>query len=504
LKVIERGDEALLITQEAQPMNPRNFVGREANKPCLDLVKESSISYDGSGDFLGDLEYRILAHFVEPGPFVDFLASMARSVGADARRVHDSLKKLLKRGFVERVGRGWYKITEVGKLALLKLPVRNLSKLSRRSRRSSVGGASEGKADSTRASEGKAYGTRAWPLGEGAGASGVAGARAVNAVSAASTVNLVSVVSAEAGAGLELEVAGAAELVGAVKAAGAELGATEVVGAVRAGQFLGDLEHEVLAHLAELELDADSLTSIARSIGADVRRVHDSLKKLVKRGFVEKVKRGWYRMTEAGKRALIELPVRRLSKLSKPSRQLRSEGPDGREAERRASSNDPPGLAGAEGFSSQNLSSRFGEPLFGGLFLDNLRCWSSGRYRQLPRDRVLDLADLVLASNKVSYFEVGYWVRNIFLDGFVAVYTNPEDGLSARVEWRPPKNYVKRNGVVSTLRFSKQELIKAFKALAIVLKEVLTLKELSKLFSWLSSLWRPSSWSWGWSAGPPP
>jgi len=61
---------------------------------------------------------------------MDSLTSITRNIKADARRAHDSLKRLLRRGFVEKVRRGWYRITNTGRYALLKLPVRNLSRFS--------------------------------------------------------------------------------------------------------------------------------------------------------------------------------------------------------------------------------------------------------------------------------------------------------------------------------------------------------------------------------------
>ncbi|WP_042667415.1 hypothetical protein [Desulfurococcus amylolyticus] len=58
------------------------------------------------------------------------------------------------------------------------------------------------------------------------------------------------------------------------------------------------------------------------------------------------------------------------------------------------------------------------------------------------------------------------------IDGQVVIYSNPEDlgrfGPCCRVEWRPPRGYVKLNGVSSTLRFSNEVFSNAFKAIATV------------------------------------
>ena len=76
----------------------------------------------------------------------------------------------------------------------------------------------------------------------------------------------------------------------------------------------------------------------------------------------------------------------------------------------------------------------------------------------------------------------------------MVVYSNVEDfgrfGCPAvRVEFRPPSGFVRRNGVGSTLRFAKFQFVNAFKALAVVLKNVLSGDELLSVSRWLCSVW---------------
>jgi hypothetical protein len=129
-----------------------------------------------------------------------------------------------------------------------------------------------------------------------------------------------------------------------------------------------------------------------------------------------------------------------------------------------------------------------------GLFLDNVRGWGCGRYRQLGRSELLKLGDLDLFfSNSVRYFEVCHVVSDVVLDGVVVVYTNVEDfsrfgSGCVRVEWRPPRNFVKRQGL-GALRKGLLELVEAFRAIAVVLGRCLSLGELSKLYAWLSASW---------------
>jgi len=179
--------------------------------------------------------------------------------------------------------------------------------------------------------------------------------------------------------------------------------------------FLGDLEFMVLAYYVNSGLDSDYLSAIAKSVGADVRNVHHSIKKLVRRGFVERVRRGLYRITEAGKQAVHKLPVRRLSKLSRWTSVRNCDGTGGAAAVAKA------------------LPS--GRPCYGGTFYDNVRYYVSGKPCRTRRDQLMRLEDLSVADS-VSYCEVMHRVENLVVDGIVVVYTNPEENLSDRIERR--------------------------------------------------------------------
>ena len=247
------------------------------------------------------------------------------------------------------------------------------------------------------------------------------------------------------------------------------------VGSVKENtEFLGDLEFRILSYYVNSGFVVDSLSAIARSINADVRRVYDAVKRLVLRGFLEKVRRGAYRITEAGRQAVMKLKVRKLSKKSKENKENGNT--------REASQGKPQGTGGGlGGFGGVGVG-------WGGLFLDNVRWWCGGRFYQLGRGWVLGLGDLVFG-DRVSYCEVGHWVDGLGLDGVVVVYSNAEDGGRVRVEWRPPSGFVARNGVASAVRYGGREFVKAFKALAVVVRESVSRRELERLFRWVEWAW---------------
>jgi len=242
-------------------------------------------------------------------------------------------------------------------------------------------------------------------------------------------------------------------------------------------EFLGDLEFQVLSYYVNSGFVVDSLTAIARSINADVRRVYDAIKRLTSRGFLEKVRRGAYKITEAGRQAVMKLKVRKLSKKSKENTQAQEV--------REASQGKPRGTGGGDG---GGVGGGFGGVGWGGLFLDNVRWWCGGVFYQLGRGWVLGLGDLVFA-DRVSYCEVGHWVCGLGLDGVVVVYSNAEDGGRVRVEWRPPSGFVARNGVASAVRYGGREFVKAFKALAVVVRESVPRRELERLLRWVEWAW---------------
>ena len=238
-------------------------------------------------------------------------------------------------------------------------------------------------------------------------------------------------------------------------------------------QFIGDVEYRILSSFVESGLEKMSLSNIASSVGINVRKAWQIIQRLSKRGFVEKVSRGIYKITELGKKAIASLPIRKLSRNTE------------------ASVGKAVGTSVASGVCLNGGG--FAKPVSLGLFLDNVRYYAFGEYHQLGRERLLSLSGLSSA-DFVSYFEVSFPVANVFLDSVVVVYSNLEDferfgKPTARVEVRPPKSFVKRNGVASTIRFAKHELIKAFKAIATALHHILTPRELEKLFLWLVFVW---------------
>jgi len=110
------------------------------------------------------------------------------------------------------------------------------------------------------------------------------------------------------------------------------------------------------------------------------------------------------------------------------------------------------------------------------VYFDNVRGYVlGGRYVGGDRGYTLGWWEVGSLYERITYSEVG---RRVFgsdpygdvLDGVVVIYTNIVDirrfgKPCVRVEYRPPRGYVKRNGLVSTVRLSFYELLKVWKAL---------------------------------------
>jgi hypothetical protein len=252
-------------------------------------------------------------------------------------------------------------------------------------------------------------------------------------------------------------------------------------------RWVGDYQHRLLLFLYDLEeLRPRDLVphfcSNPKSAYAVVRR-------LERWGVLRRVARGVYRVVKEVVGQLLRLPVRCIRGGARRGSAVRN-----RDGTTPASSVSVPTLSTLGSRAVATGSAIAGGSRYLGLFLDNLR-WVGldGRYRQLPRSALLRYGGLD-PEWSVSYAEVTHVVGGAVLDGVVVVYTNVEDfrrfgSGTVRVEYRPPSGYVRRRGLASTMLLVKEELVKAFRALAVVLGEVLPRRKLAGLYSWLGGLW---------------
>ncbi len=218
--------------------------------------------------------------------------------------------------------------------------------------------------------------------------------------------------------------------------------------------WLGPLEHRILQAVLELGLERFTPRDVQHRVGADRRRIHDALKRLASRGFVERVSRGLYRVAVDISR-LVAAKVRNLRSSVKDRPRARGVG------------------GSAVGMSGTRADSKGDHPLLEGPLFDNVRGYlrHSGRYVHGDRGRVLSWRDLGLFG-RVSYCEVLYRVRGQEFPGCMVVYSNEVDGGGFRVEWRPPSGFVGRNGVASSLRmFWEAVLVLLRSLLELVLRE---------------------------------
>jgi DNA-binding MarR family transcriptional regulator len=230
---------------------------------------------------------------------------------------------------------------------------------------------------------------------------------------------------------------------------------------------VSDTQFRIMNHL--FVYGRDTLTNIARAINKDPRRAYDALKRLIERCLVEKDERKLYRLTELGLKMLAKVRVVNLSKKSKGEGNVESQG-------KRDGTTPDEGCGGVG---------------YVGRFFDNVRGYVGGVFVQSGRDSLLSS---LAGFDKLIYFEVAHLVRGFGVDGVVVIYVNEGDvgrfgGCVVRVEWRPPSGVVSSNPPASLLRLSRFEFVNAFKALAIVLKELLLRDDLADLYAWLGRRW---------------
>jgi len=218
-----------------------------------------------------------------------------------------------------------------------------------------------------------------------------------------------------------------------------------------------------------LELGLTVFTPRELGLGVDRRRLWDALQRLTARGILQRVSRGVYRVTTDIAKVL-SLRVRRLNGHPVKDSPKESDGTRVGFAGRVA------GRAGVVG----------GSVVEGPLF-DNVRGVSvSGVYRCGDRGRVLGSAELVFFG-RVSYAEVLWRVRGFTVPGLLAVYTNAsQDGEALRIEWRPSRGFVRRNGLGSALRMYWEVVLVVARALVELLLREAPTDVLRRFLDWLS------------------
>jgi hypothetical protein len=249
------------------------------------------------------------------------------------------------------------------------------------------------------------------------------------------------------------------------------------------GGWIGDYQHRLLLFLSDLEEVRPR--DLVPHFCSNPKSAYAVVRRLERRGVLRRVGHGVYRVVKEVVRQLLRLPVRHIKGGARRSAARQTDGTTPANPASAVLASSAPAYAG---------HASAGRPGYLGLYLDNVRWFGlDGRWHQLPRSGLLRLGGLD-PEWVVAYSEVAHVVGGSVLDGVVVVYTNVEDfrrfGTSAvRVEYRPPSGYVGRRGLASTLLLAKEELVKAFRALAIVLGEVLPRKRLLGLYSWLGGLW---------------
>jgi DNA-binding MarR family transcriptional regulator len=232
---------------------------------------------------------------------------------------------------------------------------------------------------------------------------------------------------------------------------------------------ISNTQLEILNHL--LVYGKDTLSNIARALNRDPRRVYDSLKRLMKRCFVERDERKLYKLTELGLKMLTKARVVNLSKNREEKNSIRG-------SQGKAQDTSPHGRCG-------------GGVGYVGRYFDNVRGYVGGVFVRSGRDA---LVSGLAGFDRLSYFEITHLVKGFVVEGIVVIYTNEGDlgrfdDCVTRVEWRPPEGVVKSNPPASVLRLSRFEFTKAFKALSIVLRELLLPDDLADLYAWLGRRW---------------
>jgi len=210
--------------------------------------------------------------------------------------------------------------------------------------------------------------------------------------------------------------------------------------------WLGPREKQVLSRIFELGLVVFKPSDLGLEL--DRRRINDVLRRLTAKGILVKLSRGVYKVA-SDIRKLLALPTR-----------MTNGKETGKDSDETRSSVAPIDVGNVHGMKRIVYVE--------GPFLDNVDAYtySGKRVRGEKIDR--SLSELSFFS-KVNYAEILYRVEGVEVFGTLVIY---QKNHRVRIEWRPPRGFVKRNGLASGLRMYWEMLLAAFKAiLYAILKE---------------------------------
>jgi len=237
--------------------------------------------------------------------------------------------------------------------------------------------------------------------------------------------------------------------------------------AIRVVNWFGPQEYRVLKTILNLGLTRFSPKEIRVELGIDRRNLHHVLQRLTLRGILKKIGRGLYQVVADLAQILGFARIRDVNGRTN-SGKVNSDKASGSQRQPNGTRIFVGGSVGSVNGSSVSLGNSVE------LFFDNVRGYVYGKYVNGDRGRTLGWWQVSSLFGSVSYAEVGYRVFGSdpyggVLDGVVVIYSNVGDlrrfGSCVRVEYRPPRGYVRRNGVESAVRLSFYELLKAWVAL---------------------------------------
>jgi hypothetical protein len=216
---------------------------------------------------------------------------------------------------------------------------------------------------------------------------------------------------------------------------------------------VGWVQASLLKHLAQLGVSYFNLSEAARALGVDVRRLHQAIAYLVKRSIVARLRRGWYKLLvdpwELLKAAILQGPNSSRAwggvKENKGTRRF--------------------GGCAAAARGCCGCCASFNDVAVG-LYFDNVRgvTWA-GSYVLGDRGCVLGREDLGRFAS-ISYAEVGVATGTRLMEGLgvlVVYYACRRFGsvfvCSDRIEWRPPRGFYRRYGVVDAVGVMRSRVL---------------------------------------------
>jgi len=237
----------------------------------------------------------------------------------------------------------------------------------------------------------------------------------------------------------------------------------------RRNERIGPRELKVIKYIYENNLRKFHASDISKALRLDRRRVHDILKRLIRRKVLKKIKRGLYVVDDGFlSEIILRYKVRKLNGIKEP---VRSSSKDVNDDNKRV-----------HGCKSREIR-------VSDMFFSNVIGTLTNINRLIQKDEIRDWRYLSFFK-RISHCELCFKVYGLSILGQLIIYTDStRDGDNiVRIRYCPLKNLVRYNGIDIIVKRFWRDVLYALEALTILIIRKAPIDILWEYLDFLNSL----------------